>query len=99
MSYVLFRLFAGILPGMRRRPVELSDAFALVVERLRKQKGLSRAALATRAGLHQTYLGLLERGKRAPNLDTAQAVARSLRIPLSKLIAKAERKQRRKPAP
>ena len=79
---------------MRRRPVELSDTFALVVERLRKKKRLSRVALATRAGLHQTYIGLLERGKRSPNLDTAQAVAKTLGVSLSKLIAKAERKQR-----
>jgi transcriptional regulator with XRE-family HTH domain len=79
---------------MQRIRVELSDCFAAVVESRRKAKGLSRAALASQAGLHQTYVGLLERGKRSPNLDTAQAIARSLGQPLSKLIIEAEKTQK-----
>jgi ribosome-binding protein aMBF1 (putative translation factor) len=69
---------------------ELSDGFAKIVEKHRRKKQLSRAALAAKAGLHQTYIGLLERGKRSPNLDTAHAIARSLGLPLSRLIAEAE---------
>jgi transcriptional regulator with XRE-family HTH domain len=80
---------------MRRVPYELSDAFAQVVEKHRKAKGLSRAALAEQSGLHQTYPGLLERGERSPNLDTAQAIARSLGFSLSQLIAEAEKIQER----
>ena len=79
---------------MPRLPVELSDSFALVVERHRKRKRLSRAALAAQAGLHQTYIGLLERGKRSPSLDTAQAIAKTVGVSLSKLISEAERDQR-----
>jgi transcriptional regulator with XRE-family HTH domain len=61
-----------------------------VVERRRKAKRLSRAMLASEAGLHQTYIGLLERGERSPNLDTAQAIAKALQIRLSTLIREAE---------
>ncbi|MCW5559633.1 MAG: helix-turn-helix transcriptional regulator [Verrucomicrobiae bacterium] len=43
------------------------------------------------AGLHQTYIGLLERGARTPSLDTANAIARSLGFPLSQLIRDAEK--------
>ncbi len=81
---------------MQRIPSELSDNFAAVVEKRRMEKGLSRAALAAEAGLHQTYVGLLERGKRSPNLDTAQAIAKSLGVPLSRLIMEAERLQMKK---
>jgi transcriptional regulator with XRE-family HTH domain len=81
---------------MQRIPAELSDSFAAVVEKHRKAKNLSRAALAAMAGLHQTYIGLLERGKRSPNLDTAQAIARSLRVPLWRLIREAEKIQRKR---
>jgi len=42
---------------MMRVTSELSDAFAEVVERRRREKELSRAALASKAGLHQTYIG------------------------------------------
>ena len=69
----------------------MSDAFSRVVMRHREGKGLSRAALAEMAGLHQTYIGLLEREERSPNLDTAKAIADALRLPLTQMIAEAER--------
>jgi transcriptional regulator with XRE-family HTH domain len=78
----------------KRIPLELSDSFAAVVEKYRKGKGLSRSALAAKAGLHQTYIGLLERGKRSPNMDTAQAIARSLGCSLSRLVIEAEKIQK-----
>ena len=81
---------------MQRVPMELSDGFAWAVQRRRQAKGFSRAALAAQAGLHQTYIGLLERGKRSPNLDTAQAIAKGLGVPLSQLIAESERIQKRR---
>ena len=80
---------------MQRIPLELSDSFALVVEKHRKAKGLSKAALAAKAGLHQTYIGLLERGKRSPNMDTAQAIAKSLGCLLSRLVIEAEKIQKK----
>lgn len=57
----------------------------------RERMGLSRAALAKLAGLHQTYIGLLEREERSPNLDTAKAIADALGVPLSRMIGEAER--------
>ena len=69
----------------------MSDAFSRVVKKYRERIGLSRAALAKRAGLHQTYVGLLEREKRSPNMDTAKAISDALELPLAKLIAEAER--------
>ncbi len=69
----------------------LSDAFSQVVRRHREKRDLSRAALAEKSGLHQTYVGLLERGERSPNLDTAKAIAKALDVPLGKLIVEAER--------
>jgi len=73
----------------------LSDAFSQVVKKHREKRKLSRAVLAEKSGLHQTYIGLLERGERSPNLDTAKAIAKALNISLGKLIAKAERLQTR----
>lgn len=75
---------------MRRAPLELSDAFAQVVKKHREQKGLSRSLLAEKSGLHQTYIGLLERGQRSPNLDTAQAIAKALGVKLSMIISASE---------
>jgi transcriptional regulator with XRE-family HTH domain len=76
---------------MRHVRLSLSDAFSRVVLRHREKNGLSRAALARMAGLHQTYIGLLERGERTPNLDTAHAIAQALGKPLGELIIEAGR--------
>ena len=80
---------------MAQAQTVLSDAFSQVVKRHREKRGLSRAALAESSGLHQTYIGLLERGDRSPNLDTAKAIANALGISLGKLITEAERLQKR----
>jgi len=71
---------------------QFSDAFSEVVKQLREARKLSRAGLAKKARLHQTYIGLLERGERSPNLDTAKAIADALGVPLGKMVTKAERK-------
>ena len=67
-----------------------SNAFAAVLQKHRTEKQLSRQALAERAGLHQTYIGLIERGLSNPSLDAAHAIARALELPLSKLIIETE---------
>jgi transcriptional regulator with XRE-family HTH domain len=76
---------------MPRTPL-VSDAFSEVVKKYREAQGLSRAALAEKAGLHQTYIGLLERGERSPNLDTAKAIATALGMTLGKIVTEAEKK-------
>jgi len=69
----------------------MSDAFSRVVKKHREKCGFSRAALAEKAGLHQTYIGLLEREKRSPNLDTAKAIANALGLSLTEIISEAEK--------
>jgi transcriptional regulator with XRE-family HTH domain len=72
----------------------LASAFAEVIRRRREQKGLSQEALAEGAGVHHTYVGLVERGKRKPTLDVAARLASALGRKLSTLIAEAERRAR-----
>lgn len=76
---------------MRRRRLEFSDAFAMALEQFRTAKKISRQSLAERAGLHQTYIGMIERGLSNPSLDAANAIAEALETPLSKLISEAEK--------
>lgn len=75
---------------MARRRADFSDSFAAVVKKHRTAKKLSREALAELAGLHQTYVGLIERGLRNPSLDIAHALAGALGVPLAKLISESE---------
>lgn len=83
--------FKGILLAMASARPALSDAFSRTVSKYRQEKGLSRAALARLAGLHQTYVGLLERGDRTPNLDTANSIAEALGKSLPEMLIEAEK--------
>lgn len=76
---------------MGRRRLKFSEHFAEAVQQRRTAVKLSRQALAVKAGLHQTYIGLIERGRSNPSVDAASAIADALQIPLSKLMAEAER--------
>ena len=52
----------------------------------RNQKRLNLAELAERANISISYLSLLERDLRDPNLSTIQDIATALEIPLSILF-------------
>ena len=49
----------------------------------RTQRGLSKTALAERANLSISYLSLLEKGKRDPNLSTVNEICSALEVPVS----------------
>lgn len=73
----------------------LSNAFGRVVQHRRRTAGLSQEALAHQAGVHRTYVGLVERGLRKPTIDVGDALALALGTSLSQLIREAERKVKR----
>jgi transcriptional regulator with XRE-family HTH domain len=79
--------------SMRRRRMDFSDAFAVVLKRQREASNLSRQTLAQMAGLHQTYVGLIERSLANPSLDVCNALAEALEVPFSRMIADAERER------
>ena len=73
----------------------LSAAFGKILQRHRRKAGLSQEALAHAAGVHRTYVGLVERGLRKPTIDVGDAFAQALGTSLSVLIREAERRVRR----
>ena len=52
----------------------------------RTQKDMSRSTLADRSGISESYLSLLERGKRDPSLSKLNAIASALGVPVSVLV-------------
>jgi len=54
---------------MRHGHVDLSDAFAIAMKKHRLAKSFSRETLSEKAGVHQTYIGLIERGLRNPSVQ------------------------------
>jgi transcriptional regulator with XRE-family HTH domain len=69
-----------------------SEAFSYIVKEFRHAAGMSKAALAAKSGLHQTYIGLLENGDRSPSVDTAKAISDAFGVPLSKMVLAAEKR-------
>lgn len=68
----------------------LPEQFGAVVRRRRLASGLSQEALAEAAGLHFTYISLLERGKRAPTIVVVKKLAAALGTTMTEMIAELE---------
>jgi transcriptional regulator with XRE-family HTH domain len=60
------------------------------VREVRERQGLSQEAAAARAGLHRTYWGGVERGKRNATLRTIFRIADALAIPGHYLVGSGE---------
>ena len=52
----------------------------------RKSAGMSQEELAEKAGLHNTYIGQLERGEKNATLESIEKVSRALEIPLEIVV-------------
>jgi transcriptional regulator with XRE-family HTH domain len=61
------------------------------LKKARGKAGLSQEELASRAGVHRTYISLLERNKKSPTLDTLIKICKALEVSASKIIARVER--------
>lgn len=71
--------------------MEFSKCLAKVIQRHRKELGLSQEALAAKAGVHRTYVGMIERGERSPSCDIAYKLAKALEVPLAQLVGEVEK--------
>lgn len=67
---------------------DVSKAFGIAVRSQRTKLGFSQETLAEKAGVHPTYVGLVERGKRSPTLRVAHALAKALKTELPRLLSR-----------
>jgi len=58
----------------------LRTAFGRLLRELREERGLSQSQLALDSGLDQTFVSLLERGRRQPSLITMFALCDALGV-------------------
>jgi transcriptional regulator with XRE-family HTH domain len=71
--------------------LKLQQLFGEVVRRRRKQAGLSQEELADRAGVHRTYMSVVERGLKVVSLAVVHQLAEALGTSKSSLMAAVER--------
>ena len=69
----------------------LAQQFGNVIRRCREAAGLSQEDLAERAGLHRTYISMLERGLRMPSILVVKQLARALATTMASILDEVER--------
>ncbi len=60
--------------------------FGESVRRLRNSKGLSQEKLAELAGLHRTYIGMIERAEKNITLVNIEKIAKALNVEPKELL-------------
>ncbi len=65
---------------------EYLKLFAQRVRTFREEQGISQEKLAELAGLHRTYIGMVERLERNPSLVCIYKIAKGLGIHISELF-------------
>ena len=68
------------------KKIELLEKFGEKVREERLKRGLSQEELATRAGVHRTYIGMIERGEKNITLLNIKKVAKALDLSIDKLL-------------
>jgi transcriptional regulator with XRE-family HTH domain len=63
------------------------------LRKARKTAGLSQEEVSFRAGVHRTYMSLLERGKKSPTIDVLFRLCDAIGIRASELIRRVEETQ------
>lgn len=77
---------------------ELQAALGKTIRELRGARGYSQESFADAVGLHRTYMGGIERGERNVGVVNLARIAETLDLPLSGLIAKAEKSMAENPS-
>ncbi|WP_433175720.1 helix-turn-helix domain-containing protein [Actinoallomurus sp. CA-150999] len=72
----------------RRATSSAAAAAGAQIQRRRRQRGMSQAELARRTGLSKATLSQLEAGAGNPTIDTLDAIAVALSIPLTDLLTR-----------
>ncbi|GMU61115.1 MAG: hypothetical protein AMXMBFR34_28780 [Myxococcaceae bacterium] len=68
----------------------LEMAFGLVLQRVRRASDLTQEDLGFAAGVHRTYVSILERGEKSPTLSVLARLATALGTTPSVLLQEAE---------
>lgn len=65
---------------------QLVNVFAANVRKRRLELSLSQEELAERAGVHRTYVGMLERGEKNVTIYNIERIAIALDVPPASLL-------------
>lgn len=76
---------------MTDETISVATRFGRTVRTRREATGLSQEDLADRAGLHRTYVSLIERGRRTASIAVVEKLADALGTSMTELMRGTER--------
>jgi transcriptional regulator with XRE-family HTH domain len=76
-----------------------TDELGSALRSLRRQAGISQEEMASRSGLHRTYVGSVERGERNITVASLQKLAIGLDTAGSDILREAEELRSERPEP
>lgn len=65
----------------------VAEIFGTSLRRIRTQRGITQKELGAMTGMSHTFIGEMERGLKAPNLNAVIAIARALNAGVEELMA------------
>ena len=71
--------------SMEKEPILLM--FGKNVQKIRKNRHLSQEQLAELAGVHRTYIGMIERAEKNITLCNIERIAKGLNVPIIDLLS------------
>jgi len=66
--------------------IDILTTFGNRVRDLRKQTGISQEELAFRAGLHRTYIGMIERAEKNITLVNIEKISKALKVEIKDIF-------------
>lgn len=73
---------------------EILEVFGRRLKQLRKERKMTQEELAEKLTLHNSYIGLLERGERIPSLITLDKIAKHFGVKPADLIIEEKRSEK-----
>ena len=64
------------------------EVFGENVQKLRKERKISQEKLADMAGVHRTYIGMIERAEKNITLRNIERIAKALNVEIKDLLEK-----------
>jgi len=74
--------------AVKPRECPLVKVFAAHVRARRRELGLSQEQLAEKAGVHRTYVGMLERGEKNVTIYNIERIANALTVEPAALLCR-----------
>lgn len=71
---------------MNRSNISILHSFGKTVREIRISKNLSQEDLAFKAGLHRTYIGMIERAEKNITLINIEKIASALEVKINDLL-------------